>query len=152
MFVLEFDREGDNIDAPRATVRVHDAHVRSVGNAVAQLPLPTLLKRTPLTDKPAAVKGDVTPTTTAADDEADRWARIRCPKCRWQPTPATRWCCRGGQNSPEPAFPGCGELWNTFETRGRCPFCFHHWRYTACLNCSAWSLHEDWYEPSTSTP
>jgi hypothetical protein len=41
---------------------------------------------------------------------------------------------------------GCGECWNTFNTRGRCPGCGHQWRWTACLNCSGWSLHEHWYE------
>ena len=35
--------------------------------------------------------------------------------------------------------------WNTFATRGLCPGCQHQWRYTSCLECAAWSLHEDWY-------
>jgi hypothetical protein len=26
-----------------------------------------------------------------------------------------------------------------------CPGCAHQWRYTACLRCEGWSLHEDWY-------
>jgi len=62
--------------------------------------------------------------------------RIRCPKCTWQPRKSDRWFCNR-----------CNQArWNTFETRGVCPVCSHHWTWTACLACTAWSLHEDWYE------
>jgi hypothetical protein len=63
-------------------------------------------------------------------------ARIRCPACGWQPAKTDRWMCS----------PGCGHLWNTFDTRGVCPACAKHWLHTACLDCTAWSLHEAWYE------
>jgi hypothetical protein len=43
--------------------------------------------------------------------------RIRCPLCGWQPAKTDRWVCS----------PGCGHLWNTFETRGVCPACAKHW-------------------------
>jgi hypothetical protein len=65
-----------------------------------------------------------------------RRVRIRCPKCNWEPAPADRWSCNPG---------GCGNIWNTFETRGVCPECSREWKQTACLRCSAWSLHDEWY-------
>jgi hypothetical protein len=71
--------------------------------------------------------------------------RIRCPLCKWQPKPAHRWFC-APCGDPEFFADGCGACWNTFTTRGLCPGCGHQWRWTSCLNCSRWSLHEDWYE------
>jgi hypothetical protein len=63
-------------------------------------------------------------------------ARIRCPKCTWQPRRSDLWFCSK-----------CNEgRWNTFETKGVCPVCRYHWTWTACLACTAWSPHEDWYE------
>jgi len=61
--------------------------------------------------------------------------RIYCPKCEWAPGPADRWSCS----------PGCGYVWNTFETHGKCPGCAKQWEYTQCLACLATSLHDDWY-------
>ena len=71
--------------------------------------------------------------------------QIRCPKCQWQPKRASRWMC-APCGAPEDFPDGCGHVWNTFDTRGRCPGCRHQWRYTACLSCARWSLHDDWYE------
>jgi hypothetical protein len=82
------------------------------------------------------------------DDDASRRAgraRIRCPLCEWQPTAQSQWACVG-DGTPEPFFGGCGTIWNTFETRGRCPGCRHQWTWTSCLRCHGWSLHEDWYD------
>ena len=62
--------------------------------------------------------------------------RIRCPKCAWQPAKSDRWLCE----------PGCGHVWNTFETRGVCPGCSKRWTETVCLRCRQWSFHDDWYE------
>ena len=70
------------------------------------------------------------------EDIGRRRTRIRCPQCQWEPSAADTWCCS----------PGCGHVWNTFETRGVCPGCSRQWTHTACLRCSAWSLHDDWYE------
>jgi hypothetical protein len=85
---------------------------------------------------------------TGEDDERedrDEFGRIRCPLCRWQPTPSSVWWCLGV--GPPEHFPeGCGTVWNTFLTRGRCPGCSHQWRYTSCLRCSGWSPHDEWYE------
>jgi hypothetical protein len=78
-------------------------------------------------------------------DELLDFSRIRCPLCKWQPKPSHRWFC-APCDSPEFYADGCGAYWNTFATRGRCPGCSHQWRWTACLNCEGWSLHEDWYE------
>ena len=78
-----------------------------------------------------------------AHDEG--FSRIRCPLCGWHPSRSSRWCCEGSE-APEPFFEGCGTLWNTFSTRGRCPQCHHQWRWTSCLRCHQWSLHESWYD------
>lgn len=78
--------------------------------------------------------------------ETVRRIRIRCPACGWQPAPTSRWQCVT-TGPPEHFSPGCGTSWNTFDTKGRCPGCDHHWRYTACIPCGSWALHEDWYAP-----
>ena len=62
--------------------------------------------------------------------------KIRCPHCQWRPEKKDRWMCA----------PGCLHCWNTFETAGICPACAKQWTATACLRCTAWSLHDDWYE------
>lgn len=84
--------------------------------------------------------------TTIVDDERDDPFRsIRCPLCGWRPKASSRWTCicRG---TPEPYFEACGTVWNTFDTRGRCPGCSHQWQWTSCLMCEQASLHVDWYE------
>jgi hypothetical protein len=77
-------------------------------------------------------------------DDRDAWARIRCPQCEWQPRRSSRWSCSECPD-PEGFWGGCHTSWNTFETRGRCPGCQHQWRWTSCLSCAGWSLHDDWY-------
>ncbi|NNE99607.1 MAG: hypothetical protein HKN25_11360 [Pyrinomonadaceae bacterium] len=79
------------------------------------------------------------------DEDAVNQKRIRCPKCKWQPSASSRWYC---SDCLEPEFylEGCGMAWNTFDTGGKCPGCRHVWRWTSCLACSRWSLHFDWYE------
>jgi len=79
------------------------------------------------------------------EEDREKRGRIRCPKCKWQPKASSRWFC-GPCEYPENFFGGCGSSWNTFTSRGRCPGCAHQWRWTACLRCTEWSLHEDWYE------
>jgi hypothetical protein len=61
--------------------------------------------------------------------------KIRCPKCAWEPTKADRWLCD----------PGCGHVWNTFDTHGCCPGCAKRWAETVCFRCQQWSTHDDWY-------
>jgi hypothetical protein len=63
---------------------------------------------------------------------------IFCPKCRWKPKPSSQWWCT-------PKIGGCGQSWNTFDTRGVCPTCSWHWIITQCLSCKQYSPHEDWY-------
>lgn len=65
-----------------------------------------------------------------------RRIRIRCPKCGWEPSRHDRWNCNPG---------GCGHTWHTFDTHGVCPECGREWTQTACLSCSAWSPHDEWY-------
>jgi len=86
---------------------------------------------------------DATDTIDQSDDEPD-YSHIRCPLCRWRPDARSSWEC-GECDYPEYFFDGCGMEWNTFDTRGLCPGCGHQWRWTACLSCGGWSLHEDWY-------
>ena len=78
-------------------------------------------------------------------DDWEQTRRIRCPLCEWQPPESTLWACQS-YGTPEPYFGGCGTLWNTFSTGGKCPGCSHQWKWTSCPNCHDWSLHEDWYE------
>lgn len=78
-------------------------------------------------------------------ENVDRWSRIRCPHCQWQPTRASRWHCSECP-VPEGLLQGCGTVWNTFDTRGRCPGCQHQWRWTSCHACYGWSPHDDWYD------
>ena len=66
--------------------------------------------------------------------------KIYCPRCAWAPSPDDRWECR----------PGCHVVWNTFETRGRCPGCSKRWLVTVCLACFQASLHEHWYHDETT--
>jgi hypothetical protein len=87
---------------------------------------------------------DATDTIDQADDEEPDQGRIRCPLCRWQPDAGSFWFCNDNAY-PERFFGGCGTAWNTFDTRGLCPGCGHQWRWTGCLSCHGWSLHEDWY-------
>ncbi len=61
--------------------------------------------------------------------------RINCPKCKWEPSSRSRWVCTGG----------CGYIWNTFDTHGKCPGCSKQWMHTMCPACGQWSLHNDWY-------
>jgi hypothetical protein len=78
-------------------------------------------------------------------DEEESFSGIRCPQCHWRPSASSRWCCECA-GTPEPRFDACGAEWNTFSTRGRCPGCAHQWRWTSCLRCGQWSLHDEWYE------
>ena len=61
--------------------------------------------------------------------------RIRCPKCRWEPNPMSRWYCDK-----------CRFEWNTFSTGGECPKCKHVHRMTQCVSCRKITPHADWYE------
>jgi hypothetical protein len=81
---------------------------------------------------------------TSREDDDTGFEKIRCPLCDWRPSPADTWCCLRDA-TPEPPFQSCGTVWNTFATQGRCPGCLHQWRWTSCLSCGGWSLHQDWY-------
>jgi hypothetical protein len=82
-----------------------------------------------------------------SENEKNDFQKIRCPLCRWQPDSSSRWFCADA-DAPEFFYGGCGAMWNTFETRGKCPGCDHRWRWTSCLRCGGWARHEDWYEKS----
>jgi hypothetical protein len=90
----------------------------------------------------------ILPDVVDAADQTTGKSRIRCPLCDWQPTASSQWACLS-DGTPEPFFGGCGTVWNTFETRGRCPGCRHQWTWTSCLRCHGWSRHEDWYETAS---
>ncbi|MCO6512129.1 MAG: hypothetical protein J5I65_15190 [Aridibacter famidurans] len=78
-------------------------------------------------------------------DEHGGFQGIWCPVCAWKPLRTSIWQC-GGAGPPENFPDGCGTVWNTFDTHGRCPGCGHQWKYTSCHGCPRWSAHEDWYE------
>lgn len=85
-------------------------------------------------------------------DDSDRESvQIRCPLCAWQPHDSDRWSCVD-VGDPEHFLDGCGASWNTFATGGRCPGCSHQWRWTSCLDCGRWSLHDDWYVKPPAGP
>lgn len=85
-------------------------------------------------------------------DDDGAFGRIRCPLCRWRPSASSRWCCYGVDTPETPPFEGCGAVWNSFATAGRCPGCGHQWRWTSCLRCHEWSLHGDWYDDGHARP
>jgi hypothetical protein len=93
-------------------------------------------------------KHDTSHIVVERDDEQhdEGMQGIRCPHCRWRPSKSDQWSCINF-GTPEPPFPSCGTSWNTFDTRGVCPGCSHKWKWTLCLRCQQWSLHEAWYEP-----
>lgn len=71
------------------------------------------------------------------EDDIDKdFSGIRCPSCKWRPTREDTWACS----------PGCGEVWNTFQTHGECPGCQRRWPSTQCTRCGVWSDHDAWYE------
>ena len=71
------------------------------------------------------------------EDDLDKdFSGIRCPACKWRPTREDTWSCS----------PGCGEVWNTFQTHGECPGCQRRWPSTQCTRCGVWSDHDAWYE------
>jgi hypothetical protein len=94
--------------------------------------------------KKSPVTGPIADIEHRLDDE-DAFEHIRCPLCGWHPAPSSLWSCYAA-GTPEAPFEGCGTTWNTFVTRGRCPGCAHQWRWTKCLRCEGWSLHDEWYE------
>jgi hypothetical protein len=84
-----------------------------------------------------AVKHEIEPGGgIGTEDSSNRGPggpRICCPKCNWSPHAEDRWFCN------------CGFTWNTFDTGGVCPGCLYQWKVTACLRCSVFSPHSDWY-------
>jgi hypothetical protein len=82
----------------------------------------------------AFVRGKDKITPDVRDREFDDNAGIRCPACKWRPSRSDMWAC------------DCGEIWNTFATRGECPGCQKRWTKTQCTQCGTWSDHEAWYE------
>jgi hypothetical protein len=89
----------------------------------------------------ALVRGKDRTTPGILDDDVDKdFSGVRCPACKWRPTRTDMWSCS----------PGCGEVWNTFATRGECPGCQRFWSKTQCTRCGVWSDHDDWYEHGPS--
>jgi hypothetical protein len=83
-----------------------------------------------LKDDPGARR---TPATIERPGLGPGGAKIRCPKCGWEPSRSDQWMCL------------CLHVWNTFETGGVCPACRRQWEETQCLRCQGWSAHDDWY-------
>jgi hypothetical protein len=66
--------------------------------------------------------------------------KIECPVCSWKPDGGKYWSC------------DCGNVWNTFDTAGRCPTCKILWEMTQCPGpsypggCGRFSPHLKWYK------
>jgi len=89
----------------------------------------------------AFVRGGNGITPLPIDDDVDKdFSGVRCPSCKWRPSRTDTWACS----------PGCGEIWNTFATRGECPGCQRFWAQTQCRKCGVWSDHDAWYEDRSS--
>jgi len=61
---------------------------------------------------------------------------IACPACGASPIVGMASIC-----SPD----GCGGLFDTFDTHGRCPHCDAQFAWTACPSCQKVSAHRAWY-------
>lgn len=61
---------------------------------------------------------------------------VACPGCGYVPGPFDRWVC-----APD----GCGSLWDTFTTGGRCPECGAQFAWTVCPACGKTYSHRAWY-------
>lgn len=59
---------------------------------------------------------------------------VQCPDCEWSPDGDKHWGCT------------CGHLWNTFETKGKCPKCKTQWEETRCPGCASLTPHKAWYK------
>ena len=89
---------------------------------------------------------DIRLDTEDKESDGEGTIRIRCPLCFWQPSASSRWTCDCSGGTPEPPFDACGTVWNTFDTRGKCPGCAHQWIWTTCLHCRVSSRHGEWYD------
>ena len=61
---------------------------------------------------------------------------VACPGCHYRPTAFDVWICQ-----PD----GCGHVWDTFTTAGRCPGCDAQFPWTACPACGRAFAHKAWY-------
>ena len=68
------------------------------------------------------------------DDKRDySKSNISCPECKWVPDGGKNWQCT------------CRFIWDTFQTKGKCPKCETQWNDTWCPKCKKTSKHQDWY-------
>jgi hypothetical protein len=67
----------------------------------------------------------------------DRRDSIACPGCGYVPFEGQQWIC-----APD----GCGESFDTFDTRARCPHCDAQFPWTMCPSCGKTSSHGAWYQ------
>ncbi len=58
---------------------------------------------------------------------------ILCPVCSWKPDGGEYWEC------------SCGNIWDTFQTYGKCPACGKVHLTTQCIACGQTSPHHEWY-------
>jgi hypothetical protein len=61
---------------------------------------------------------------------------IACPACGFVPPQGYEWLC-----GPD----GCGGLFDTFATHGRCPHCEAQFAWTQCPSCGRGTAHQAWY-------
>jgi predicted amidophosphoribosyltransferase len=66
---------------------------------------------------------------------------VACPACGTPPLVGAMWSC-----GPD----GCGFLFDTFETKARCPKCEAHFAVTWCPTCGKPSPHRAWYRGASA--
>jgi Zn-dependent protease len=67
------------------------------------------------------------------DEKLPRREGFACPSCRMAPPVGERWKCGH-----------CGQLFDTFETRAKCPGCGVKYEATMCLHCKEQHPMKDW--------
>jgi hypothetical protein len=67
------------------------------------------------------------------EEQIPRRNGFACPSCRMAPPVGARWKCGH-----------CGQLFDTFETRAKCPGCGVQYAATMCLHCKTQHPMNDW--------
>ena len=78
---------------------------------------------------------------SVGDGFGDQRSNVACPGCGFVPVVGQQWIC-----APD----GCGGSFDTFDTKGKCPYCEAQFAWTECPVCTRASAHRAWYARSTS--
>jgi tetratricopeptide (TPR) repeat protein len=67
--------------------------------------------------------------------QSPHFGKVACPSCGWIPSGEPMWKCDG-----------CGERFDTFATRAKCPKCAKTHDTTSCIACKERPPHPDWWK------